>query len=532
MKDTPVFSTAAAAAPHILAAETGRNVMAMGGNAVEAMVAMAATVAVVYPHMNGIGGDAFWLVREKNGKVRALEAAGQAGSLATIERYRASGYDVIPSRGAHAALTVPGAVGGWAGALELAAAMGGKLPLRDLLAEAVRFAKDGVPMTPGEAGYALKDEANCLAAPGFADAFMREGKRHDAGEIRRFPALAATLDQLAHAGLADFYKGDVAREIAGDFERCGLFVTRKDLEAFRTHWREPLVAKIPGATLYNQPPPSQGLAQLVMLGAFARLGDKEPESFEHIHALVEATKRAWRIRDAVVTDFSMLTHDPQSFLTDGRLAKEAGAISGTKAAPFPLPPMGDGDTIWMGCIDAEGNAVSYIQSLFWEYGSGVVLPRTGILLQNRGRSFSLDPKSKNPLQPGRKPFHTLNTPMAVFDDGRVMSYGSMGGDPQPQIGTQIFVRHAMHGVPISEALDRPRFALSLAWGAEKATLKVEDRFDPDLIRALERAGHAVESFGRPYSSAAGHAGILVRDPKNGSVSADHDPRADGGAAGL
>ncbi len=532
MKDTPVFSRAAAAAPHMLAAETGRNVMIMGGNAVEAMVAMAATVAVVYPHMNGIGGDGFWLIREANGKVRALEAAGPAGALATIERYRRAGHETIPSRGADAALTVPGAVGGWSQALELAAAMGGKIPLRDLLADAIRFARDGVPTSAGEGGYTLKDEAGCLSAPGFAKAFMRDGARYAAGEIRTFPALAGTLERLAHVGVDDFYRGDVAHEIAADFDDYRLAVTRADLKAYRPHWRTPLSLKVPGATLYNQPPPSQGLAQLLMLGIYSRLGDKEPESFDHIHGLVEAAKRAWRIRDAVVTDHDHVVHDPQSFLEGESLMSEAAMISAKTAAPFPLPPMGDGDTIWMGCIDDKGNSVSYIQSLFWEYGSGVVLPRTGILLQNRGRAFSLDPKSKNPLQPGRRPFHTLNTPLAAFDDGRIMSYGTMGGDPQPQISAQTFVRHAMHGVPITAALDLPRFALTLAWGADKATLKYEDRFDPDLIRSLERAGHVVESFGKPYVSAAGHAGILVRDARNGSVAADHDPRADGGAAGF
>ncbi len=532
MKDTPVFDRAAAAAPHTLAAEAGRTVLAMGGNAVEAMIAMASTIAVVYPHMNGVGGDGFWLIREKNGKVRALEAAGAAGSLATISRYRDLGYAAIPSRGIHAALTVPGTVGGWTEALALAAAMGGRLPLRDLFADAIRHAREGVPMSPGEAAYALREEKDVLGAPGFADVFMQDGKRHASGEIRRFPALAATLEHLAHAGTDDFYRGDVAREIAADAERFLLPFTRADLERQKASWREPLSVRIPGAVLFNQPPPSQGLAHLLMLGIHARLGDHEAESFGHIHALVEAAKRAWRIRDAVVTDFDRLTHDPQSFLAPDVLEREAALVSGDRSAPFPLPPLGDGDTIWMGCIDAAGNAVSFIQSLFWEYGSGVVLPRTGVLLQNRGRAFSLDPRSKNPLEPGRRPFHTLNTPLAVFDDGRVMSYGTMGGDPQPQISAQTFVRHALYGVPISEALDRPRFSLSVAWGAERATLKLEDRFDPDVVRALEKAGHVVESFGKPYANPAGHAGILVRDPRNGSVAADHDPRADGGAAGI
>jgi gamma-glutamyltranspeptidase len=531
MKETPVFSRAAAAAPHHLASEAGRAVLEAGGNAIEAMVAMAATIAVVYPHMNGIGGDGFWLVREPSGKIHALAACGASGSLATLERYRALELSEIPARGPHAALTVPGAVGGWAGILELARALGGRLPLADLLSNAIGHAKTGIPVSPGEAHYDVKDSEACEAAPGFADVFMLHGKRFEAGDVRVMPALAATLAHLAHAGLDDFYRGDIGREIAADLERIGSPVTRDDLRRFETNWRKPLSIKIPGITLYNHPPPTQGLASLLMLGIYSRLDIAEADSFDYAHGLVEAAKRAWRIRDGVVTDFDHLTRDPAAFLTAQSFDRETAAISMTRAAPFPLPSLAEGDTVWMGAIDGSGIAVSYIQSLFWDYGSGCVLPKTGILMQNRGRSFSLDPKHLNALKPGRKPFHTLNPPLAVFDDGRILSYGTMGGDPQPQIQAQIFARYALHGVPLSEALDRPRFVLSRAWDAPGPTLKFEDRFDPGLLRKLEQAGHVIESFGKAYSDAAGHTGMLVRHP-NGSVAADHDPRADGGAAGL
>jgi oxamate amidohydrolase len=185
----------------------------------------------------------------------------------------------------------------------------------------------------------------------------------------------------------------------------------------------------------------------------------------------------------------------------------------------------------MGAIDGSGLASSFIQSLFWEYGSGVVLPKTGILMQNRGLAFSLDPKALNPLQPGRRPFHTLNCPLAVFDDGRVASYGAMGGDGQPQFQAQVYFRAMGYGLPISEALDRPRFLFGRTWGKPSATLKVENRSDGHLLDRLASLGHEIEVIDKPYADMFGHAGILVRDAK-GRIEADHDPRADGGARGI
>ncbi|MFE1598024.1 gamma-glutamyltransferase family protein [Methylobacterium sp. ID0610] len=532
MPDTPVFARAACAAPHSLAAESGRSVLAEGGNAVEAMLAMAATIAVVYPHMNGIGGDGFWLVREPGGRVHAIEACGPAGSLATIRRYRDKGYERIPDRGPDAAVTVAGAVGGWALARELAAALGGRLPLGLLLGDAIRHARQGVAVSASEARYTPKELDTLHDQPGFAPTFLIDGKPPQAGAIRALPALGATLEQLAHAGLDDFYRGDVGREIASDLERAGSPVTRHDLEAYRARSRAPLALRLAKSTVYNCPPPTQGLAALMILGIVERLGAIPPESPAWCHALIEATKRAFRVRDAVVTDFDRLRHDPAGFLMPDRLAREAAAIAMDRAAPYPLRPLGDGDTVWMGAIDGNGLAVSYIQSVYWEFGSGLVLPGTGIAWQNRGTSFSLDPGAANPLEPGRKPFHTLNPAMAVLDDGRVVSYGSMGGDGQPQFQAQVFTRYAHGGMGVADAVDAPRLLFGRTWGAESMTVKVEDRFDPSCIAALRRAGHEVEELGGSYIDSLGHAGLLVRHPGNGRIEATHDPRSDGGAAGI
>ncbi len=398
----PDFPHAAVAAPHLQTAEAGQEVLAQGGNAIEAMVAMAASIAVVYPHMNGIGGDGFWLVREPGGRVRGIEACGPAGALATIGRYRDRGYAAIPPRGPDAMVTVAGAVGGWAAALEWSAARGGRLPLATLLARAIAQARDGVAVSASEARYAPPPGDTLHAAPNFAATFREAGRPWRRGETRRLPALAATLERLAAAGLADFYRGDLARAVAADLEALGAPVTIADLAAYEPAERAPLQLRRRDATLFAFPPPTQGLAALLILGIFDRLGVTQGESVAHFHGLIEATKRAFAIRDRVVTDFVRLRHDPASFLTPERLQAEAGQIDMARAASLPLRH-DQGGTIWMGAIDASGLAVSYIQSVYWEYGSGTVLPRTGIVWQNRGVSFSLDPASVNPLDAGAAP---------------------------------------------------------------------------------------------------------------------------------
>jgi gamma-glutamyltranspeptidase/glutathione hydrolase len=530
MPDSPVFPAAAVAAPHSFAAETGRAVMAEGGNAVEAMAAMAATIAVVYPHMNAIGGDAFWLIREPGGRVRGIEACGPAGSLATVKRYRDKGYDAIPGRGPDAAVTVAGAVGGWRVALDYARSLGGRVPLETLLADAVRFAREGCPVSPSEANGKPNEPESLRQAPGFAETFLVDGKPPAAGTIRKLPALAETLSHLASAGLDDFYRGDVAREIAADLERIGSPVTRGDLERYRARMVEPLSARFRDLTLFNFPPPTQGLAALLILGIYERLGVRRTGTVERHHALVEAVKRAFSIRDRVVTDPDRLRHDPASFLDPKVFEREAAKVDLRRAAPFPLP-RSEGDTIWMGAIDRDGLAVSYIQSLYWEWGSGCVLPRTGVHWQNRGASFSLDPNAPNPLEPGRKPFHTLIPALAAFDDGRVMAYGSMGGDGQPQFQAQILLGY-LDGMGVADAVDAPRWLLGRTWGQTSTTLKMESRFEASLMEGLARLGHDVEELGVPYSETCGHAGMLVKHPRDGRVEAAHDPRSDGGAAGL
>ncbi len=529
MPDSPVFASAAVAAPHHLASQAGQAILAEGGNAIEAMVAMAATVSVVYPHMNAIGGDGFWLVHEPGGKVHAIEACGGAGSLATIERYREKGYDALPSRGADAAITVAGAIGGWQAALALAQSLGGRIPLKDLLADAIRHCTEGYDISASELRTWPQEVDAVKAAPGFSDFFWPGGERPKAGDRRKPRALGATFEQLAHAGLDDFYRGDIGRELADDLERLGAPITRADLEAFRARAVQPLSLKLPGLTAYNFPPPTQGLAALLILGIFEKLGVTRAEGFDHHHGLVEAVKRALALRDQVITDPAFMTIDPASLLSEAVLAREAQKIDRKRAASWPFRP-GEGDTVWMGAIDGSGLAGSYIQSIYWEYGAGCILPKTGINWQNRGLAFSLDAKALNPLTPGRKPFHTLNPPLARFDDGRIMSYGAMGGDGQPQFQAQILSRYRF-GQSVADAVDAPRWLFGRTWGAGSISLKLESRFDPMLLARLTAAGHPVEEYSEAYSDQFGHAGMLVKHQK-GHVEATHDPRSDGDARGI
>ena len=529
MIETEVFAKAAVAAPHILAAQSGQKILAEGGNAIEAMLAMAATVAVVYPHMNSLGGDGFWLIREPSGRLHYIEACGFAGSNASLERYRELGHDIVPRRGALAALTVPGTVGGFILAHEIAKADGGRLPLADLLRDARELAKGGYAQSAGEAKAEPFEFAALKEAPHFADHFLVDGKIPAAGTLRHNLKLADVIGHLSEAGLDDFYRGDIGREIALDMDRLGVPSTREDLQRYRAVLRAPLSLALEGRTHFNAPPPTQGLASLHMLGVFSRLGIKRAESFEHIHALIEIAKRALALRDRVWTDFDHLAVDPARFLTPAYLEREATKIQFDRAASFPLAPE-DGDTIWMGAVDAEGRAVSFIQSIYWEYGSGCVLPRTGLLLQNRGCGFSLDPKSLNPLTPGRRPPHTLNPALTLFDDGRVMPHGSMGGDGQPQFQAQVMTRYLL-GTPLAAAIDAPRFLFGRLWAAPTETLKLEPRFEDSLVRKLQQIGHPIELGTAPYSSRFGHAGALVRHP-DGRIEAAHDPRSDGGAAGI
>ncbi|MDA0784830.1 MAG: gamma-glutamyltransferase family protein [Proteobacteria bacterium] len=516
-------------APHHLAAEAGLSVLREGGNALEAMIAAAAAIAVVYPHMNSIGGDGFWVISPANGDPIAIDACGAAGSGATIARYAEEGLDVVPSRGPLAAVTVAGTVSGWGAAQDISKKMGGGMPLSRLLGDAIGYAGDGMAVTEGQVRNTTEKLPEMGPATGFADVYTPGGAVPTRGDVFRQPRLAATLQRIADAGTDDFYRGDLAQAIASDLAAVGSPVEAQDLAAHQAVTKRPLSLRLGDTTLYNMPPPTQGLASLLILGAFDQLDCADADGFDFVHLLVEASKQAFAIRDRHITDPAHMDPAPETFLTPEVISGLAGAVDPKRAGDWRRGGT-DSDTVWLGAIDRHGNAVSFIQSIYWEFGSGVVLPETGITWQNRGASFALDPGALNPLQPGRKPFHTLNPALARFDDGRVMSYGTMGGEGQPQTQAAVFSRHIRFGMPVQAAITAPRWLLGRTWGSDSTNLKIESRFPDHVIEALRAAGHDVEVVG-PYSDLMGHAGALVRRP-DGIIEAGADPRSDGAAAGY
>lgn len=518
-------------APHHLAAQAGRDVLRDGGNAIQAMVAAAATIAVVYPHMNALGGDGFWLIHEPGKLPRAIDASGVAGAAAQPSFY--AGLTGIPTRGPGAALTVAGTVSGWMRALELAQSWSGPdFPLERLLQDAIRHAREGVAVTTSQAALTRQKFPELQGQAGFAATFLDRGQAPQRGHLLRQPALAETLQTLAQRGLDDFYRGQLGDCIGAALERLGSPLTRADLAAYEAQRVAPLHLRLEqcGASLYNLPPSSQGIASLIILALYERLQVAQGESFDHVHGLVEATKRAFRIRNRLVTDPGRLPAVPESFLVPAALDALAQDIHRQRALPWPEPAAA-GDTIWMGAVDDAGRAVSFIQSVYWEFGAGIVLEETGLLWQNRGISFSLEPSSLNALEPGRHPFHTLNPALALFDDGRVMPYGTMGGEGQPQTQAAVFTRYALHGQGLQQAITAPRWVLGRTWGDPSTTLKLENRFDPTLISALQTAGHVVDVLPESYSDTMGHAGALVHHP-GGLMEGAVDPRSDGAVCAV
>lgn len=510
--------------PHHLASHAGRDILREGGSAIEACVAMAATLAVVYPHMNSIGGDGFWLIAEPDGRVHTIDACGGAAGNADLRLYH--GMDTIPWRGPLAANTVAGTVSGWRKALILD---GSSLPLARLFRDAIELAKGGAVITRGGAQIAAGKSAELRSLPGaYASIFEPQGKPLQEGDILKQPALAGTLMRLASEGLESFYSGALANAIASDLTALGSPLTIADLAKHNATTPPALSVKLKGVTAYNMSPPSQGAASLLILAMFDRLHAASADEMDHVHGLVEATKRAFQIRDAQIGDPAYMNIDVQALLDDNRaITALTETIDARHAMPWPhtAPP---GDTVWFGAVDNRGQIVSCIQSTYFEFGSGLVLPETGIIWQNRGVSFRLASTGWNALKPYRKPFHTLNPAMARFDDGRVMAYGTMGGEGQPQTQAAIFTRYSRFGIPLQEAVTAPRWLLGRTWGDTTMSLKIEDRFSPTLYTELRAAGHDLELV-PAFTSIMGHAGALVRHP-SGLLEGAFDPRSDGAVA--
>lgn len=529
MLNTPMARRGMVSTPHHLASQAALAVLRDGGNAIEAAIAASAALAVLYPHMTGLGGDGFWLIAEPGKPPLSIDGSGASGAAVTPELYRAEKLKAVPSKGPLAAITVAGNLSGWQLALDVSGQWGGGMGLDRLLEDAIHYARQGAAVTAHHEAALRRNLAALKKVPGFAQTFLVRNKVPAVGALQANPALAATLERLAEAGLDDFYRGEIARAVAEDLREAGSPLKAEDLARHRGMRRRPLSLGLPAGTLFSTAPPTQGLAALVLLGLYQRLGVAEAGGFAWTHGLVEAARIAGRLRQTHIADPDRMSVHATTYLSEHVLDRMAAEIDLGRAGA-DAPPLGEGDTVWLGVIDGQGRAVSAIQSLYHAFGSGVVLPRTGIAWHNRGFSFSLDPEDRNALEPRRKPRHTLAPALARLKDGRTLVWGSMGGESQPQILAQVFSRAILHGEPLQAAVTAPRFVAGRGLDGQPAhDLKLESRFDPALAGELAAAGHQVETVG-PFDSIMGHAGALLRHA-DGLIEGAADPRADGSVAG-
>jgi gamma-glutamyltranspeptidase/glutathione hydrolase len=520
--------------PHALASRAGVAILQAGGSAVDAAIAAAAVLSVVYPHMTSLGGDAFWLIYDaRAGAVRSLEAAGRAAAAAGLAWFRARGLSEIPLRGIlPATLTVPGAVDGWC----QAHAAYGRLPLATDLAAAVDCARDGVPITARVAQW-IERSADVLAVdPAAARIFLADGSAPPAGWRLANPDLARTLERLSE-GRAGFYEGETAREMARHARAHGGFFTERDFAAQRATWGASISATYRGVTIHETPPPSQGVSVLQALrllepwelGALPFLGP------DHVHLLVQAKQIAFHDRDRFVADPDFSPVPIERLLSRAYADERRALMDRAHALAWDrVPSSGSlaGDTVYVAAVDAEGNAASLIQSLYFGFGAGVVAGSTGVVLQNRGAYFSLDPAHPNRLEPGKRPLHTLIASLA-FKDGRLWQVvGCMGADGQPQIHLQIYTAMIDFGLDIQRAVEAPRWlAGRFALGDARELLNLEGRFAPATLAELARRGHAINRW-EAWNELAGHAHGITIDPASGERVGGADPRSDGAAIGY
>ncbi|KAJ2952185.1 hypothetical protein O0L34_g4465 [Tuta absoluta] len=513
--------------PHHLATQSAVNILRDGGTAMEAAVSAAATLSVVYPHMNSIGGDGFWLIIPPHEEPFVIEACGAAGSLATPDFFQ--GLKTIPYQGPKSALTVPGTVGGWQEALDYVAECGyQKKSISKLLADSVKYAEDGFPVTDSQELSIKFYRKSLQDYQEFAKVFLPDGKVPKTGEMFQQKALAKTLKHLSNNGLHSFYRGELAKLIVEDMKLAGLPITESDLADFTPERKKPLRYIHSEGELLNTPPPTQGIVSLAILGILDKLKIDGKHEGEFIHSVVEATKQAFIMRDKYVSDPRYMKEDPVMLISDKEILKMTRNIDSNNAAPWQGND--SSDTIWLGVMDNKGFSVSFIQSVYHKWGSGVVLPQTGILWHNRGSAFTLDNNERLRIKPGKKPFHTLNPAAARLKDGRTMVYGTRGADGQSQIQAAIFHRYAIQGVPLQKSLSTPRWVYGRLAGDHDNTLKVENRFSEETLKYLKTRGHDVVLLPE-FTDQVGHAGAVVRYP-NGVMEGAFDPRSNGSAAGF
>jgi gamma-glutamyltranspeptidase / glutathione hydrolase len=489
------------ATPHRLAGEAGAQVLRDGGNAIDAAIAANAVLCVVYPHMTSVGGDLMAIVWPAGASAPVgLIGAGRSGELATIEAVRARGHETMQERGA-LSVTVPGTVEAWGRLIERY----GTLGMAAVLEPAVALARDGYIITERLAVF-LKQGAELL---GREPAAQELYPPMEAGMLLRNPDLAAVLSDVGRAGIGGFYRGAIAAAIAEAIKRRDGFVTARDLATHRSEWVDPVTCDYRGLTVYELPPPTQGLTALAILARLSRLGRNELEPGpDFVGALKKIRDATYPLRDRYITDPDFSDAPRAPFLDPMHVGVGGGG-----------DVHDDGDTVYLCTADEHGNLVSLIQSVAYGFGSGIVAEGTGMLLQNRGCYFKLDPAHVNRLEPKKRTMHTLIPAMASRGGRPSVIFGSMGGEGQPQLQTQVFVNLVDHGLEPEEAVARPRVRVQ----ADGQTISVEA--DYPGAAEMTRSGLKIQLM-PPKHHTLGHAhAILVDGP--GSWRAGADPRSDG-----
>ncbi|HAL42804.1 MAG TPA: gamma-glutamyltransferase [Gammaproteobacteria bacterium] len=518
-------------APHELATQAGMEVLADGGHAVDAMIAAAAVIAVAYPHMNGLGGDGFWLVHEPGQRPWGVDASGAAGSACTPEWYAEHGFSSIPSRGPGAALTLAGAVSGWIQAkataqetAQRAGIPGPDFAIERLLSPAITLAANGVTISDSLAAASRKVSSQLSDLPGFRDLYTSDGSPLVAGQTLKNGPLAELLSQLCQAGLDSFYRGSIGAELGSQLRGLGSPLGPHDLKAHHATVVSPLCAEIRFGEVFNLPEPTQGFVSILILALFDRLYEPSWTEADCIHALIECSKHAFTLRDSCLPVPDLANVDLRAELQQESIARHASEIDLTQVREWSRTSSA-GDTVWMGARDKQGVMVSYIQSLFWEFGSGVVLPDLGLVWNNRGTSFNLSRGGQRSLEPGKKPFHTLNPALLMLKDGSRLIYGAMGGEGQPQTQAAMIARHLYLDRAPARSISDPRWLLGRTWGEVEGNLQIESDMDPHAVTALEKKGHKLDQV-TPKNELMGHAG-MIREQVDGSLIAASDPRSDG-----
>jgi gamma-glutamyltranspeptidase/glutathione hydrolase len=502
-----------------LASAAGLRVLQQGGNAVDAAVAAAAVLCVVEPMMLSPGGDMFAIVWDaKKKELKALNASGRAPQAASIDELKKRGFDRMPTEGIHT-VTVPGAVDGWAKLTERY----GTMSLAQLLQPAIEYAERGFPVTDviaadWQVGLSHKDH------PDFAATFLPNGRPPAPGEIFTNKNLAATLRKIAAQGPDVFYRGEIAAKIVKFLNEEGGLHTRRDFANQTSNWVDPISVNYRGYTVYEMPPNTQGLAALQMLNILEGF-DLKPlghNTAEYLHLLTEAKKLAFidRARHIADPDFYRAPLDrllSKDYAAELRKRIDQSRVVGQTASG----PRGGEDTTYLTVVDKDRNVVSFIQSIFSAFGSGLVAADTGIVLHNRGAGFSFDPQSPNKLEGGKRPFHTI-IPAMVFKDGRPwLSFGVMGGDMQAQGHVQVLLNLIDFGMDVQQAGEQPRFRHF------DSGLALESAIGAEVRKALEAKGHRLTMSPGMFG---GYQAIMI-DPKTGALFGGSDPRKDGCAMG-